>query len=234
VELTLAESLLLLAFDSAKGKDTTSSGIDGGLAGALLIDLSRRGCVSEVDGRIVAAECADPGHPLAAEAYASIDRSRKTRTAKQWVTRLPSELKPLRDRVARGLVERHVLSEQSHKLLGLFPSTRFPEADPAPEQALRGRLSAILLSEREPAEQDALLLALLAPYGLVKTLVPRDRRKEATRRAKAIAEGGIAGRAVADSVRDVQIAVQAGVIAAVTISSTDGGGGGGDGGGGGS
>src|SRR5688572_3070560 len=133
MELTLAESLLLLAFDPEKGRDTTSAGIQGGLAGALLLDLSRRGCVSEEDGRIVAVECADPGDALAAEAHRVIKGSRRTRTAKQWVGRLPSELKPLRDRVARGLVARHVLQEEPRKVLGLFPTTRFPEADPAPE-----------------------------------------------------------------------------------------------------
>ena len=47
MELTLAERLLLLAYDEEKGKDTTSWGIDAGLAGALLLDLSRRRCVQE-------------------------------------------------------------------------------------------------------------------------------------------------------------------------------------------
>ena len=83
-----------------------------------------------------------------------------------------------------------------------------------PERELRERLRAVLLGERLPAPQEAMLVALLEPYDLVKTLVPKERRKEAAQRAKAVAEGGAAGKAVADTIRGIQVAVMVATTAA--------------------
>ena len=233
MELILAEQLLLLALDDEKGSLSTYVDVDAGLAGALLIDLTRRGALIEADGDLVASPDGAHGHPLLTDAAAAIRGSDKRRDAKGWVGRLPRELKPIKDRVAGALVERGILSEERRKILGLVPSTRFPEADPAPERELRARLEAVLLSQRDPSEDEALLLALLEPYDLARKLVPKDRRKEAGKRAKAIAERGPATAAVASSVRDTQTAVMAGVMAGVAASSVSGGGGDGGGGGGG-
>jgi hypothetical protein len=125
----------------------------------------------------------------------------------------------LRDRTAAALVERGVLGEERRKLLGLFPSARFPQADPEPERALRERLRAVLLSERQPTPEEAMLVALLIPYDLVKGLVPKDKRKEATRRAKDVAEGGAAAKAVDDTLKSIQAAVIASTTAAIAASA---------------
>ena len=187
MELILAEQTLLIALDDQKGRDTTRWGSDAGLAAALL-----------------------------AEAHAAIAASGRRRDAKGWVGRLPRDLKPLRKRVAHGLVERGVLSEETSKLLGLVPTTRFPASDPAPERELRERLDAVLLGGGEPTASEALLIGLLEPLGLIDTVVDKGRRREARKRAKEVAEQGLAGTAVRDSVR----AVQAAVLTAVIVSST--------------
>lgn len=233
MELTLAERLLLLALDES-GRDATFSGIDAGLAGALLIELVQRGRVQEAYGKLVPVD-AGPTQPLLDAAFEAIRASSKPRDAKAWVDRLRKDLRPLKDRVASSLVERGVLDEQRRKLLGLVPTTRYPERDPEPERALRERLGAVLLGEHEPDEDDTLLVALLAPFDLVKRLVPKERRREAKRRAEAIGDAGVTGRAVNDSVREAQALALAGVTAAVVAASSDAGGGdggGGDGGGG--
>jgi Golgi phosphoprotein 3 (GPP34) len=133
---------------------------------------------------------------------------------------LPGELKPLTGTIAAPLVDRGVLTEQRSKFLGLFPSTRFPEADPEPERALRFRLRAVLLGEREPATSEALLLALLVPLDLVGGLVDKDQRRAAKKRAKEIADGGIAGTAVSDAVREIQAAVMVAVIVPTVVAGS--------------
>src|SRR4051794_17257246 len=113
MELILAEQILLIALDDEKGRDGTTWGSDPGLAAALLLDLARLGLV-ELDAKgekIVAIEGDAPGHELLLDAHATIRASARRRDAKGWVGRLPRELKPLRTRVARGLVERGVLTE---------------------------------------------------------------------------------------------------------------------------
>jgi hypothetical protein len=220
MEFTVAEGLLLLALDDAKGSAGTTP-TDPGLAGALLVDLGRAGALL-VEGKElhpvggVAVE-----HPVLARAHAVIAASSKPRTAKSWVGRLPRELKPLTETVAGPLVDRGVLTEQRTKVLGLFPSTRFPEADPGPERQLRARLRDELVAGRAPDERDALLIGLLEPLGLLTSLVDRKERRVARSRAKEIAEQGVAGSAVSDAVRDIQAAVMvAVVIPAVTAGSS--------------
>lgn len=220
MEFTVAEGLLLLALDDAKGS-AGSTPIDPGLAGALLVDLGRAGALRADGKELLPVHGVPIDHPVLASAHAAITASSKPRTAKSWVGRLPRELKPLTETVAGPLVDRGILTEQRTKVLGLFPSTRFPEADPGPERELRARLRDELLTDRAPGERDALLIGLLEPLGLLTSLVDRKDRRAARKRAKEIAEQGVAGSAVSDAVRDIQAAVMVAVIIpAVTAGSS--------------
>src|SRR4051794_2972906 len=168
MELILAEQTLLVALDDEKGRDGTTWGSDPGLAAALLLDLARLGLVELDRGeKIVAAGGDALGHELLRDAHAAIRASQKRCDAKGWVDRLPRELKPLRTRVARGLVERGVLAESRTRALGIVPLTRFPTADGTPERALRERLHAVLVTGRDPTPEEALLVGLLEPLGLI-------------------------------------------------------------------
>jgi hypothetical protein len=220
VGLTLAEQTLLIALDDEKGRDTTQWGSDAGLAGALLLDLARLELLdTDASGEIIALDGPERGDELLRDAYATIRSSSKPRHAKGSVERLPRELKPLRQRIARGLVQRSILSEEHSKTLGILNTTRFPTLDPEPERDLRERLDDVLLADREPTEDEALLLGLLEPLGLIDSIVPKDRRKDARRRAKAVAEQGLTGTAVRDAIRAVQAAVIAAIATSTVVSA---------------
>jgi hypothetical protein len=221
MELILAEQVLLLALDDDKGKDSTTWGMDPGLSAALLLDLARLGLVEAPGAKVRAVEGETPAHPLLRDAHAAMLESDRERKAKQWVDALPKRLKPLKDRVAGGLVERGVLSEERSKRLGLFTTTRYPEADPAAERELRTRMREVLVTGREPSEEEALLAGLLEPLGLVDAVVDKADRRAARKRAKEIGESGIAGTAVRDAVREVQAAViTAAIVPATTAAVT--------------
>jgi hypothetical protein len=218
--MLLAEELLLLVLDDEKGSTRGGVGYETGLAGALLLDLVEAELVRESEGGLVATGTGAPSPPLLADAYAEIERSDRPRDARHWIGRLPKALKPLRARIAEGLVVRGVLGEERHKTLGLFKSTRYPELDPGPERELRARLRAVLVEGAEPDAHTALLLGLLAPLDLVGRLVEREHRKAAKARAKAVAESGTVGTAVAQAQRAAQAAIVASITAATVASST--------------
>jgi hypothetical protein len=224
MDLIIAEQTLLIALDDKKGRDKTQWGSDPGLAAALLLDLARLELVTvDADGKIAAVDGTLPGHELLRDAYTTIRGSSRPRKPRRWVQRLPRKLKPLRRRLSRGLVQRGILAEQRTRLLGFVPMTRFPTVDPAPERELRDRLRDVLLADRDPSEEDALLLGLLEPLGLIDSLVARGQRRAARKRAKAVAEQGVAGNAVRDAIHAVQAeaAVVIGIAAAgSTIVST--------------
>jgi hypothetical protein len=64
-----------------------------------------------------------------------------------------------------------------------------------------------------------MLVALLLPFNLVAKVVEKPERKAAKERAGAIAEQGLAGKAVADTVRDVQTAVMVATMASITAAT---------------
>ena len=215
-----ASRIRLIALDDEKGRDTTDWGSNAGLAGALLLDLARLELVNtDAGAKIVALDGPQPGHEFLCDVYATIRGSSKHRSAEGWVEHLPHELGPLRQRLARGLVQRGILSEEHSTLLGIPPTTRFPTVDPAPERDLRERLRDVLLAEREPTEEEALLVGLLEPLGLIDSIVPKDQRRDARNRAKAVAEQGLTGTAVRDAIRAVQAAVIAAIAASTVVSA---------------
>ena len=75
MELTLAESVLLIALDDAKGS-TGFTPVDPGLAGALLIDLGRLGALRH-EGKELHPVEVTIAHPVLARAYGVISASRK-------------------------------------------------------------------------------------------------------------------------------------------------------------
>ncbi len=122
-------------------------------------------------------------------------------------------------RLARGLVQRGILSEEHSKTLGILPTIRFPTVNPEPERDLRERLRDVLLADREPTEEEALLVGLLEPLGLIDSIVPKDQRNDARKHAKAVAEQGLTGTAVRDAIRAVQAAVIAAIAASTVVSA---------------
>jgi hypothetical protein len=198
---SLAEALLLVALDDESGKIRCGDNIGFGLSGAVLMDLLTAGCVTIEDGKVAAAECSEPGDEVLREALELVRESGKRRSTKDWVRRLPGKLH-LRDRVAEqaGLeLERKLFRKRYTRTGGDDPTER---------------VRALLLGEAEPSEREALLLTLVGAVGLAKPLVPRDRRKEAERRAKEAADHDAVGGAVKGAIREVQAATAAAAAAA--------------------
>jgi hypothetical protein len=212
--MLIAEELLLLLLDDEKGANQLMVyAVDGGLAGALLLDLVASGRLDERDGKLIATG-SEPSEPALAVVWRTIREADEPRDAKHWVSKLPGKLKPIQGTVAQGLVARGVLDEQRRKLLGLFKTMRYPEVDPGPEDELRARLRSVLVDGAAPDPRTASLLGLLVPMDMVKRLVERPERKAAGQRAKAIAERGAVGDAVHAAVQaEIMSAVAAGFVA---------------------
>lgn len=228
MDLLLCEELLLLGLDDESGKPSWT--FDASLLNAaLLLDLVQTGCVRFEDDKVLVTEHF-PVHPLMRAAQEVIAQDRKIRAVSYWHATLPYSLKNLQKRAAERLVADGVLSEREDKVMGLFRTTRLPEADPGPERALRARLHGILVDGADPDDHDTVLITLLASgYSIDHVFADdgKDARKAAKRRAKELEKA-----AKEDPV--FQARHDAAIIAAVTMVATtavvtsggDGGGGG--------
>ncbi|KQT89704.1 hypothetical protein ASG49_17160 [Marmoricola sp. Leaf446] len=219
--LLIAEDLLLILLDDDSGRLTHASYLDTGLGGAHLVDLALGGHV-DVDepgrkwGFTQAARVhvtgSLPGDPVLRAAYDTV--AEKERTAQDLVGRLGRKQRdPLLERLAgRGLVER-----REGRVMGLFPTTRWPAADARHETQVRQALDSALLRGGTPDPRTAGLVALLHGLGVAHRVVDRGDvpAGEVKKRAKAVAEGDWAAKGVKDAVA----AAQAAVVAAMVASS---------------
>jgi golgi phosphoprotein 3 len=219
-DLLLTEDVFLLGHDDETGKNQVASalGLHGALAAGLLLDLALRGLIS-VDEKKVVPTGGRADHPLLQQALDAIGAEPKQRSVQSWLGYLPARIKPLDDVVGRGLVDRGILEEERAKVLGLFPTTRWPERDAGPEDRIRARLHELLLGGATPTAAELGLVALLYSFNLVIRVVDKADRKQAVATATELAKQAKQSEVVARSLGEAVAASQAAVIAAVAASS---------------
>ncbi|MBA8958897.1 hypothetical protein JOJ86_002188 [Rhodococcus percolatus] len=213
----LAEDLLLLLLDDTSGKPV----VDGTrmprvLAGAVLLELALGDVVTPAEpgedvkkGRLVARDGARPQDPLLARAVDLIGTSKPMKPE----AAIEKLAKNLRDELAKRIVGTGWVREEKGKVLGIFPTTRWPGVDGSHERALRSELSAALLDGATPTPRTAALVSLLSAVDAAPKLFPDADRRAVKKRAREIAEGDWAGKAVRTSVE----AVNAAIVVAATV-----------------
>nr|WP_246401531.1 GPP34 family phosphoprotein [Jiangella mangrovi] len=222
----IAEDLLLLSYDDESGKATfDGTRLEYSLAGALLLELSMLGKV-DVAGegeavkrdRLVVRDASPVGDDVLDHALTELsdDEGKKPKNV------LGQLRKGTRDRLLRRLADRGLLREEEGRVLGIFPTTRWPAADATHEAGVRQRLHDVLVTGLEPDPRTAALVSLLLAVDGVNKVVPSDDRRAVKRRAKEISEGAWAADAVKRAVQEVQAAVTAAIVGASTAAAAGG------------
>ena len=208
----LAEDLLVLLLDDARGT-IPGQHADLALGGALLADLALREAVTVPpktrvwrSARVQAVPGVTLDDPVLRDALAVV--ATRPRTAEDLVRRLGKGLRP---RLAGRLAERGVLRRVDERVWGIVPRTRWPALDTTHEEALRRALTATLVSGAEPDQRTAALVALLAAIDRAHRSVDHEglSAREVKRRAREVAEGDWAAKAVRDAVRAATAAMTA-------------------------
>ncbi len=220
----IAEDVLLLLLDDEKGTVPSGVSLQPLLGGALLIELALAEQVRVVkDGpwrsaKVHVTDVAGPEDPVLADAWRTV--AEKPRTAQDLVNRLGKGRKAV---LADRLAQRGILQRRDEKVLGMFPRTRWPAADPGREEDLRRALTAALVEGQEPDPRTAALVALLHAVGRAHKTVPHEGMSGSAVRARAkeISEGAWAAKAVKDAITAAQAAVIA-ATAASTAAATNG------------
>lgn len=218
--LTLAEELLLLAYEEETGRriaDGTSLGV--GVAGSLVADLALAERV-DLDGkRVTVLDSGPVGDPDLDEALARMAAEPKPRKPEWWIEHLGKQKKDgerLPQRLLDRLVERGILRAAPHRVLGLFPTTRYAELDGSAEREIRARLYDAF-NGATPTPRTAALVALMDACDLARKVFPELDKKLLKRRAKEITDGEWAGAATRKVIQNIQAAAAA--SAAVTAAT---------------
>lgn len=225
--MLIAEDVLLLVFDDESGKPVDGvQNLEHSLAGALLIELATLGRVDVTDGadggkpgRLVVREDAGTGSTLLDGALETLS-SLEGRKPKDAIGPLSKD--HLSGRLLTGLAERGILRREQGKILGLFPTTRWPAEDSEHEAGVRAELRRVLVEGQQPDERTGALVALLAGMNAVKRVLKDEDVdvKQAEARAKEIAEGNWAGEAMRRAVEEMTAAVMAAVFVPTIVTAT--------------
>ncbi|ABL80899.1 MULTISPECIES: GPP34 family phosphoprotein [unclassified Nocardioides] len=226
METLIAEDLLLLLLDDESGKLTLTSYPQAVLGGALLVELASAGAVEVEEqtgvwhsAKVRALPGAAPQDAVLRTAYDVV--AAKPRTAHDLVDRLG---KGTREALAERLGARGILERHDDRVLGLFPRTRWPAVDSSREQEVRRQLTAVLVQGVEPDERTGALVALLSAIDKPHQVVDHEGLSagQVRKRAKQVAKGDWAAKAVRDAITASTAAITA--VAATTAAAAAAGG----------
>jgi len=234
--MLILEDYLLLTLDDVTGKAVVDASYrEQVAAGALLVELAllrRADLAGDGDGgrvgRIVVRDPSPTGNALLDEALGVV-RAREGSKPKALVAPL-ARLKPAARAIA-SLAERGVLRREEGRVLGIFPTTRWPAADTRHEDAVRADLRRVLVEGGDPDERTAALVAVLSATGQAGRVLAAGgsgsgeewtaaHRRAADRRAKEIARQSWGSEAVRAYVQEISAAIVVGASVAATAAAT--------------
>lgn len=214
--MLLAEDLLLLLTDDATGK--TALVAPTALAGAVMMELALLGNIDMAgpgeeikQERLVVREAGPTGSPILDRGLAIIG-AKVGRKPEAAIQKLSKDL----DDVAASLAARGILRREESRVLGSFPTTRWPAETSAHEQALRAELTACLTQGQQPTARSGALIALLSASRMLNGAFDAGSlglsRRELEKVGKVLAARPFAPKAVKRAVEAMHTAMIASVL----------------------
>lgn len=227
---SIAAELLLLALDEEKGKPVIDgSTLNAALAGTAVVELVAAGALDlqleeggEVKpGRLRRTGVARPTDPLLGE-IVDTSHAKKPKDAIGALTTMTFTDRgaKLREQLLEELVADGVLTHERGKVLGLFPTNAWPEADPADEAEVRERVRAVLVDGGQPDQRTAALVSMLSVTKLAPKVFPDLDRKQVQARADAVRETDWAGGAVAAALDELMAVMMVTVFVPIIVSTS--------------
>lgn len=218
----LYESFILLALDRLKGKFLIDSlSLNYGLAGALLLQLTKDELISVEQKKIVVKNNGSRENKILDDCLTLIKSSRKIRSAKYWVNKIGSRAGKYKIQILNDLVDKRILSVKKRKVLWIFTITNYPVIDNTQIDEVKNRLVDIVLNYRKPELDELLMLSLVNSCKLTRIIFPnKNDHKKANERLKELTKNIEIGETIAQTIKEIQAAViVASTTAAIAASS---------------
>lgn len=208
--LRFAEEILLIALDDCSGRfhPLPDRALDFALAGAILIDLAEKGCLTLGERRVRELSSEPPGDRVLGFAMEQLSKIEGDEvTIERALSSLAAHGGWLRDQTLGSLVEREILSKSEDRFLWVFHSERYPLADRDEERIVKRRLRHVILDGDEPSPRDAALLAIVDVCQLGFAIFTREELDLHAERLRTISRSQSVGRAMIDAIGEVQNAI---------------------------
>lgn len=215
--MTYATDLMLLLLDPQKGRPFDSTRLPLVLGGAVLLELAATDAIRvSGDGEAVKKDRVIPtaikhDDPILSEGLSALRGHRPMHPQSAVFT----VSKNLQSRITAQLKRDREITEERGRVLGIFPVTKWYPRNRSRREELRSELEKVLIRGAEPDQRAAVLISLMSAVDAVPRVFPEADKKAVRKRAKEIAAGDWAAKAVKGAVGSVEAAI----IAAVTGAS---------------
>jgi Golgi phosphoprotein 3 len=220
--LPLYEEIMLLALRDEEG--TVQALYTFALGGAVLAELMLLGRVSVDESkkrklaRVV--DSTPIGDPLLDEALGKLRDAKRAASLETWVTRF-ANIKQLKHRVAGTLCRKGILKASEDKVLLLFTRKIYPELDPKPERELVERMrQAIFGDSKEVDPRTVVVISIANSAGILRVTFDKKRLKARKERIERIVNGELTGKAAAQAIQSMQVAIMVACIIPTVITPT--------------
>ncbi len=224
----IAAELLLLALDEKSGKSLVdSTTLGAGLIGAAVVDLVLDGALELVQaeggpvkrGRLArTGRNAPSGEPMSVILEKVHGKKPKTAVSELYAWTWKDHAGRLKQQLLEQMAAEGLLSREDRTVMGLFPSTRWKEADGRDEAEVRSRLRTVVVDGHDPDERTGALVSLVSALDLAPKLFPDADKKLVKARAEEVRKQQWAGQAVHDAVQELTAAMMVAVFVPIIVS----------------
>lgn len=216
---TIAEVLILLGTDDDKGTavSSASSSLNYGLVGSILSELAMKKHIVLKEGKVVLADDTLTDVSYFNTVLDEIKEDHKERTVEHWINHFSGNTKAINDPVYLSLVDKGILKEEDKTYFFFFNTNVYPTVDARPEQEIRKHVNDVVFNNAEADAEVAMLLSLIKTCDLTEEVFGKERKKSAEKKLIEIIETNEYGKAVSQSVKDMETAI---LMATTTVLTT--------------
>lgn len=214
---TIAEALILLGTDDDKGTAVSSASLNYGLVGSILAELAMTESIELKDGKVAVTDNSLTDVSYFNTVLNEIKEDHKERTVEYWISHFAGNTKAINDPVYLSLVDKGILKEEDKTYFFFFNTNVYPTVDERPEQEIRNHVNDVVFNNAETDAEIAMLLSLIKTCDLIEEVFGKERKKEAEKKLIEIIDNNEYGKAVNQTVKDMETAI---LIATTTVLTT--------------
>ncbi|MDT0551963.1 GOLPH3/VPS74 family protein [Urechidicola vernalis] len=221
IRLNLVDKFLLLALDDDKGTFASEPfAMTYGLAGALLLELSLKECVS-IENKKVILKRKKRTEDVFLDTYLElIANSKKVRTLMHWVQAFGNKERKIKKEILEKLISKGILVKREEKFLWVFNNDKFPTVNSKPENMLRKRLYEIIENLRKPEVDELMLISLIDTCNLNRTIYGKERSNKCKSNIKEIIQDAKHNNSISSTIKEVHDIILAMIVVIITTSTT--------------
>jgi hypothetical protein len=165
----MLEEVVLLAVDETSGglRSTREFGTAYALVGAVFFDLALAGKIDTGTEAIHILDRSPTGSATLDRVLAAMAQRGDLTTVRQWIDEIFHRRDDLEGEALSSLIRQGILRHEISKRLWIIDVERFPMADNRPQQDVRLRVAAAILSDTIPDTRDIMLVSIAEPCGLL-------------------------------------------------------------------